>query len=502
MNTFMNGLKNTTNYGYTENGAVKHTSTGYKILDLFAKGGAYRNRSEADCITLFKNAFQEDETLALRCLFYLRDVRGGQGERRFFRICINWLANNYPETVKRNLEWIPFMGRWDDLYELVNTPLEKDAFNLIANQLTTDMSCEKNGISLCAKWLKSENCSSLESKKLAKITRDHLSLTSKQYRQMLSKLRAKINVLERLMSANEWDRIEFDKIPSKAGIIYRNAFARRELIAEKYKKFANDKNKEVNAKALYPYEIAERAFKMRYTGLNEPERLMLQKYWDCLPNYYQDREENGLAIIDVSGSMSGRPMAAAVSMGAYIAEKAHGPFANHFITFSEHPDLIEFEGVDIVDKFNRTIRADWGMNTNIEAVFNLLLSIARKKNIKSTDIPTRLYIFSDMEFDSCVSCGPQKYDRWNFNSNILHSKDKINTLFEEIAKKWKKYGYTLPDVIFWNLDARSENIPAIGKGFSYVSGFSPVMIETILSGKDGWDLCLEKINSERYSVIK
>ena len=503
MNTFMNGLQNATNCGRTENGAVKKVTTGLKVLDLFAEGGAYRNRSEADCITLFKKAFQENEILALRCLFYLRDVRGGQGERRFFRICIRWLAKNYPEAVKRNLEWIPFMGRWDDLYELVDTPLEEDSFNLIANQLITDMTCAKNGISLCAKWMKSENCSSVESKRLAKITRDHLSLTSKQYRQMLSKLRAKINVLERLMSANEWNRIEFDKIPSKAGMIYRNAFARRELIAEKYKKFANDKSKKVNAKALYPYEIAERAFKMRYTGLNEPERLMLQKYWDCLPNYYGDRSENGLAIIDVSGSMSGRPMAAAVSMGAYIAEKAHGPFANHFITFSGHPKLIEFEGVDIVDKFNKTVSADWGMNTNIEAVFNLLLSIACRKNTKPEDIPTRLYIFSDMEFDDCVSCGAASYDKWGYNEKaILRSENEVNTLLEEIAKKWKQYGYTLPNVVFWNLDARHENIPAIGKGFSYVSGFSPIMIETILSGKDGWDLCLEKINSERYSVIK
>lgn len=509
MNTFMNNLKAATNYGYTENGAIKHNTSGNEILDLFAHGGAYRNRSNNDCIVLFKQAFEQDETLALKCLFYLRDVRGGQGERRFFRICLNWLAKTQPDAVRRNLEWIPFFGRWDDLYCLVDTSLEKEMFDIIKNQLALDMQDYregKTGISLCGKWLKSENSSSAETKKLARKTRDVLGISSKHYRQMLSKLRERINVLERLMSANEWDKIDFSKIPSKAGIKYRNAFARRDVIAEKYKKFAEDKKTKVNAKALYPYEIAERAFPMTKSP-DAPERLMLQKYWDNLPDFYQGREENGIAVVDVSGSMWGRPLAAAVSMGAYIAEKAHGPFANHFITFSARPELVKFDGIDVVDKFQRAESANWGGNTNIEAVFNLLLSTALDKNTKPEDMPTRLYIFSDMEFDRCMSYSicPSSMSYGIYSTSAwepLRSQNQINTLFETIAKKWNKHGYKLPNVIFWNLDARNENIPAIGEGFSYVSGFSPVMIETILSGKDGWDLCLEKLNSERYTVIK
>jgi hypothetical protein len=379
-------------------------------------------------------------------------------------------------------------------------------FELIKHQLELDMQDYregKTGISLCGKWLKSENASSKETKDLALKTRNALGITSKQYRQMLSKLRKRINVLERLMSANEWDKIDFSKIPSRAGIIYRNAFARRDMIAEKYKAFAKDTTQTVNAKVLYPYEIAERSWKAQSKKIDDPDRLMLQKYWDALPNYYNGREENGLAIVDVSGSMLGRPMDAAISMGAYIAEKAHGPFANHFITFSSSPQLVEFEGVDIVDKFCRAKNANWSMNTNIEAVFNLLLSVATKQKTKPEDMPTRLYIFSDMEFDSCVASGRATRDRWGDELvQRLYSQDEINTLFEQIAKKWATYGYKLPDVIFWNLDSRSNNIPCIGKGFSYVSGFSPVMVETILSGKDGIDLMLEKLNSERYNVIK
>ena len=179
-------------------------------------------------------------------------------------------------------------------------------------------------------------------------------------------------------------------------------------------------------------------------------------------------------------------MEAAISMGAYIAERGHGPFANHFITFSEHPTLVKFEGIDIVDKFERCERADWGYNTDIEKVLDMLLSVALDKHTKPEDIPSRLYIFSDMEFDKGMSVRGRNTD----------------TLFEAYAKKWAAYGYQMPQVVFWNLDARTQNIPAMGGRFSYVSGFSMSMIESILSGKDGYDLCLEKLLSPRYEPIK
>lgn len=501
MNTFMNTLKQDTNFALTENGAVTHKSSLSKLMDLFALGGAYRNRSDEDCITLFKGAFQEDEIHALKCLFYLRDVRGGQGERRFFRVVTRWLAAHETDAMRRNLAYIPEFGRWDDLYTFVGTPLEKDAFNIMKHQLALDVTCKTP--SLLAKWLKSENSSSAETCKLGTRTRIAFGMNSKQYRKTLSALRERIKVLERLMSQGRYDEIEFDKIPSRAGIIYRNAFARKDMIKEKYEAFAKDENTKVNAGVLYPHDIASRAFKVNYLPVDDTDRLMLQKYWDNLPNYYGDNIENGIAVVDVSGSMSGTPMEAAVSMGAYIADKAHGPFANHFITFSSRPQLVEFEGVDITDKLCRCRNADWGMNTNIEAVFDLLLNTARNQNVKSEDIPSRVYIFSDMEFDKCVtsnSSGRNDNHWYGYNFAGLNQ-NTIQTLFEAMKAKWARYGYKMPDCIFWNLDARSQNIPAIGDGFSYVSGFSPIMISCILSGKDGLDLILEKLDSERYAQI-
>ena len=503
MNTFLQGLQADTNFTRTENGALTHKTTGSRVFDMFAMGGAYRSRSEADCILLFKNAIEEDITLAMKCLFYIRDIRGGQGERRFFRVCFKWLCKEYPEVAKRNIKYMSEYGRYDDmLYATEGTSLEEYTFSLLKEQLVLDLECKTP--SLLGKWLPSENASAHTTKKMANKFRKYLKMTHKQYRKVLSTLRARINIVERLMSANEWDKIEFDKIPSKAGLIYKNAFARRDIIAKKYETFIKSDETKVNAKTLYPYDVAHDAFHCYNPDFDCTERTAIQKYWDALPNYYGDNKENGLAMVDVSGSMSGRPMEAAVSLGAYIAEKAHGPFANHFITFSGSPELVKFEGVDITDKFHRAQAADWGMNTNLKAAFDMLLNVAKKENTKAEDMPERLYIFSDMEFDDCLVFSEKRNrDRWGyFGSSTVNSVEEAETLLEGIAREWADAGYNLPSVVFWNLDARQNNIPMLDGRFSYVSGLSPVMIEQILSGKDGYDLMLAKLNSERYEVIK
>lgn len=504
-NTFMNGLKMASNYTRTENHAITHRTTKSALLDLFAMGAAYRTRSEEDCILLFRNAFAENPTYALKCLFYIADVRGGQGERRFFRVCINDLAKTHPEVVRRNLELIPIYRRWDDLYALMDTPLENAVFLFMKKQLALDV--QSKTPSLLGKWLKSENASSKETKALAIRTRKAFGMTAKQYRKTLSYLRERINVLERLMSAGKWDEIEFDKIPSRAGLIYKNAFARHDVERAKseknvqtYADFAKDEKKSVNAEVLNPVDIANKAFHMGYR--DETGRAMLDKYWTNLKDYYQDREENAIAICDVSGSMCGEPLNAAVSMSAYIAERGKGPFKDYFMTFSSNPQLVKFEGVDIYDKFNRAIHADWGMNTNIEAAMDLLLKIAVENNVPVEDVPARLYIFTDMEFDQSVTSGPvitSEYSRYG-NRNAL-VRDNKDTLFEMLEKRWRAHGYEMPKIIFWNLNARNNNIPALGGRYSYVSGFSISMVETILSGKDGYDLMMEKLNTSRYECI-
>lgn len=498
MNTFMHNLENTTNYGYTENGAVKRLTTNSAVYDMFAFMGAYRKRRDEDCIFLFKNAFEEDPLLALKCLFYGRDCRGGLGERRFFRVCLKWLAEYNPRVVRRNLEHIPFFGRWDDLYILMNTPVEKDVFELIKNQLILDMQdCMKDeniGISLLGKWLKSENASSAETKKLAKKTREALGMTARDYRKMLSRLRERIKVLEKLMSANRWEEIDFSKIPSKAGLIYRNAFARRDIIAERYTAFARDKETKVNAATLYPYEVVKKALELRHSyNLSNTDRLMVNKYWENLPDYLEGKDCKMMCVVDTSGSMVGTPMNVAISLGMYCAERLSGPFSNRYISFSRRPQLIKVEGIDFVDKVNRIYRTNLCENTNLNAVFDLLLNVALDKNTRKEDIPETIVVISDMEIDS-GTYGGKISKQWTAESAV--------TEMEKIRQKWEFFGLELPKLVYWNVSARNSTILDNGPNVTFVSGMSPTIFTQILTGKTGWELCLETICSKRYEVIK
>lgn len=485
MNEFLQGLKTDSNYTLTENGSLTHRTTNSMVLDMFAQGAAMRNRSESDVILMFRKAFAEDQKLALKCLFYIRDVRGGQGERRFFRVILKDLATQNPDAVRRNLEFIAEYGRWDDYYALVDTSLETEMFAFLKRQFALDAQCDAP--SLLAKWLKSENASSKETRKLGTKTRIAFGLSHKEYRKALSVVRERINVLERLMSAGKWDLIEFDKIPSRAGLIYKNAFARRDLIAKKYETFAKDETTKVNAGTLYPYELVEKALSFsRPYGHSDTDRAMINKYWENLKDYFNGKEMNGIAVVDTSGSMYGTPLNVAVSLGMYIAERSGGPFANHFITFSNRPELVEFEGIDFVDKVKRCSQANWQMNTNIEAVFDLLLKNALATKATQDDLPQNIYIISDMEFDSCACRGRDK-----------------ETLMEGIAKEWAANGYDMPHLIFWNVDARQNNIPMLGVGrISYVSGFSPSVFESVISGKSGYQLMEETLLKDRYAPIQ
>ena len=508
MNSLLNGMKNATNFTYTENGALTHKTSRSGLLDLFGMGAAYRTRSDNDCIVLFMDAFKEDATYALKCLFYLRDIRGGQGERRFFRVVCKYLANKETEAMKRNLQYVPEFGRWDDLYVFVGTKLEHDAFELMKKQLMLDVECKTP--SLLAKWLKSENTSSSTSRALANKTRSAFGMNHKQYRKTLSILRERINVLERLMSAGKWDEIEFDKIPSKAGFVYRNAFARHDIERMKsekqvvsYENFMKDEKTKVNAKDLYPYEVVAKAYNLTNQGYSywsrsneyeikdSVERNAINKYWDNLTDYFNGCSLDALCMIDTSGSMWGSeasaPINVAISLGLYAAERARGPFAGHYISFSRTPQLIETKGVDFCDKVQRIYKTNLCENTNIEAAFEMVLKTAIRNGCTQDDLPKSIIVISDMEFD---------YQRGYYGKST-------NTLMENIAERWRQHGYEMPNLVYWNVQARQNNIPMTVKdGVSLVSGFSPVLFEQIMKGKTAYDLMLDKLNSERYACIK
>ena len=350
--------------------------------------------------------------------------------------------------------------------------------------------------SLLAKWLKSENASSLETRRLATKTRKALKMSSKQYRKELSRLRKRICIVEGLISKNKWSEIEYDKIPSNAGFKYANAFARHDF--ERYNQFLqqakNTESKSVNADTLYPYEIVNRVLKQIYNWQNDneitqqAERDALEVYWKNLKDYFANQSEDysAICVVDTSGSMEGRPLEVALSLGLYTAERCKGPFKDSFITFSNYPELQKVVGRDVYEKIDNMSHANWGVNTNIKAVFDILLNKAIRGGLTQESMPQNIIIISDMQFDCC-----NRYRCINTDS-----------LMEKIYDEWKEAGYEMPHLIFWNVNASSRNIPILGRGkISYVSGFSPSIFEAVLSNKSGYELMREVLNNERYDRI-
>ena len=508
MNNLINNLKEETNYTLTENGAVAHKSTLNAVYDLFALGGAYRKRDEDDCILLFKKAFEENEELALKCLFYLRDIRGGQGERRFFRICLRWLADNHPEAAFRNLDLVPEYGRWDDLYSVIGTNLENDALDIFASQLNKDLislkESDSEGVSLLAKWLKSENASAHETKVLGNRTREYLGYSHKKYRKILSALRTRINIVEKLMSEGQWDKIDFAKIPSKAGLIYRNAFAHNDLTRERYADFMSNKETKVNAAALYPYDIVSKVTKKITRDwrsgyqlvLNETERNTLNKYWENQIDYLNNKPCKIMCVVDTSGSMTSEykdssitPIDVAISLGMYCAERIGEPFKNYFISFSSRPQLIEVEGVDFCDKVKRIYQQNLCDDTDLKAVFDMLKRMYIEGRVTKEDMPEQLIVISDMEIN---------------RGSYWRDEVRMKTDMELLRSEWAAIGLELPKLYYWNVDARHNNIldDPNNPNVSFVSGCSPIIFQSVISGKSGVQLMLDKLNSNRYANIR
>lgn len=508
-NLIIDALKEYANFTNTENGALAHKTTNSAVYDMFALGGAYRTRSVEDTILLFKNAYEENKNLALKCLFYLRDVRGGQGERQFFRTCFNWLCKTYPNDARKLYTLLPEYGRYDDLwYATEGTELFRNAIALIEDQLALDL--DSKTPSLLAKWLPSENTSSYTTRDMGRKIRKALGLSSKVYRKQLSTLRNRIKVVETLMSENRWDEIEFDKIPSKAGIIYKNAFARRDMIAKKYEHFVKSTETTVNAKTLYPYEIISQVTKtFDYWGdtkMDELDRLAVEKYWNNLPNYLEGgKNKSILCVVDTSGSMDGRqasaPINIAIGLGMYAGERCTGPFKDHYISFSSRPQLIKIEGVDFADKVRRIYKTNLCENTNLTGVFDLLKNIALSTPGAAADLPDTIVVISDMEIDS--GANGENFG-WYSTRDTFHSwtSKTAATEMEKIRQDWASVGLKLPKLVYWNVEARNNTILDSGDSVSFVSGASPIIFEQICKGKTGYELMLDKLLTDRYEQVK
>lgn len=478
-------LKNEANLTCTENGAPTYRTTRSHVLDLFATIGALRRASEQEIIDRFAAAYREDPNLAMKLLFFARDVRGGIGERRVFRVILRWLADHAPASVAKNAVHIAAYGRFDDLLCLLGTPCEPFALAVIRQQLDADRAALAKGepVSLLGKWLPSVNTSNRETVRQGKRIARALGMNDAAYRRMCTALRAAIRILENNLRERDYT-FDYEKQPSRALLKYRTAFARND--GERYRAFlARVQNGEavLHTGALAPYDIIRPFYQKQ---VSDAERRAIDVTWKAQEDFTNG--ENALVVVDGSGSMymnDGMPAAVAQSLAIYFAERNTGAFRDHFITFSEHPQLVEVRGQDILEKVRHCAKYNEVANTNLAAVFRLLLDTAVKNRLPQSDLPKRLYIITDMEFDNCVDGGSIP--------NFAYAK----TLFQ-------RHGYTLPEVVFWNVESRSRHQPVTmnEQGVALVSGCSPRIFSMLQTGHlDPYAAMMEILGSARYAPI-
>lgn len=445
MNTFVNAVVN--QEARTTNGMKARKSTANACVDLFFKIGASRGK---DITADFTAAFVEDKDLALRIAQWVRDVRGGAGERELFRQVLRYLEKHDPVSASKLIDKIPEIGRFDDLFVFSDDALKSRAYTLLGDHLR-----QKNG--LAAKWTPRKGIIAAEIRKF-------FGMSPKQYRKTLVGM---TSVVEQDMCAKNWDNINFSHVPSVASARYKKAFYRN---TQKYADYVaklvkgDDPKVKVNAGAVYPYDVIKG---VQFGKYNSTETNLIIKQWEALENFVGDA--NILPLVDVSGSM-GTPvgnnsnltcMDVAVSLGLYLADKNVGKFKDTFLTFSAEPQLLNLKG-NVIQKMNQMVKSNWGMNTDLVKAMNKILSTAITGNVSQEEMPDMLLILSDMQFDGCA----------NFDDSAM----------QMIKRKFESAGYEVPSIVFWNLNSH-DNVPVKydTRGVALVSGFSPAIVKAVLS---------------------
>lgn len=470
MSKLVTAMTEDTNYTRTTNGMMTHKSSLDACVDFFYQAGSSRGRNVVD---LFSKAYVQDAHIATRLALYLRDARGGQGERQLFKDVFAYILGKDTDVAGRVLARVPELGRWDDVLVAFNTPLENQALQMIK------LALEAND-GLCAKWMPRPNGKGKEN---ANKIRKFMNLTPKAYRKMLVDL---TNVVEQQMCAKDWDNINYSHVPSLAAARYQAAFSKNDPVGyttyrEGLKK--GDPKVKVNAAAVYPYDVIK--------SLRTGDRTVSDAQWKALPDYLGGSEENIMPMVDVSGSMCAATsingitcMDVALSLGLYLSERSNGIFKDSFMTFSTNPEIVTVKG-DLSDRMRNMSRANWAMSTNLEAAFSLMLRTAVQHSLPASEMPTQILILSDMQFNSCVR---------NWNARAI----------DMIRSQYEAAGYKMPKVVFWNLKASVGQSPVTAdeNGTALVSGFSPSIMAAVL-GADPEEftpraIMLKKLSDERY----
>lgn len=469
----------------TTNGMRARVTTANNCVDFFYKVGASRGR---DVTEMFLKAFQENPELALRIVLWLRDIRGGAGERQLFRQLLKYIEQHVgtiftKEELIAVMNKVPEVGRWDDLFDMQESFSRERVFDMISVGLDV-------GDGLLGKWLPREKSAN---KSFAVAVMQHLGLTPRQYRKLLVKL---TTVVETPMCANQWDTINFSHVPSKAATLYKRAFHRHTKESGSYQNYidslvAKDGTVKVNAEAIFPHEVLKDITNSGYHNPSSQELSLIQAQWEALPDFMDG--QSVMAMVDTSGSMwsssiPGTKMTAAnvaVALGMYCADKGKGKFKDVFVNFNSSPSIQVLTG-GIVEKIQQFVNTPWGGSTNIEAAFKAVLNLGVKSKLKEEEMPKILLILSDMQFDRCA-------------------RDPDDSMLSMLKQQYNDAGYELPKIVFWNLCAH-DNVPVKfnKSGTALVSGFSPAILKSILSDKlenfTPENVMIETVMAERYDL--
>ena len=461
MDNFTNAMFS--NDSLTNNGAVTHSTAGLHCLDLFFIAGASRFMPEDDILKAFSRAYREDKLTTLKILFWARDARGGAGEKRFFQVIMRSLLISDPEVYEQVAIHIPMFGYWKDIF-IIERPTE-DTLNWLLHQLR-----ENENANLLAKWFPRKGEWFVAMHK-------YLKVSAGTFRRKLTSMS---NTVEQKMCANEWETIQYSTVPSVAGKRYSQSFSKHDGV--RYTSYISDVmsgKEKMNASVLFPSDLVHEVW------FNDEDTSAYDAMWKSLPNFMEGCNERILPVCDVSGSMMGQPMEVSIGLGLYISERNEGPFKDLVLTFSKNPQFHKIEGDTLTERTSNLGNADWGMNTDLINTFKVLLDRAIAGNVAQEDMPTKLLIISDMEFDQ--ACGR-------------------NNNFDLIKILYANAGYEMPGVIFWNVNGRLGNVPVKSNtpNTALVSGYSPSIIRSILGGDELSPLAvmLKTINSDRYSCIK
>lgn len=498
--TFGDAMKSEANWGKTWNGEDTLVSTSNACLDLFGRSGALREASINEKVNLMLRAYAENPDIAMKLLFYTRDIRGGYGERDTFTDMLRWVADFHTESVVKNLWAVLEYGRAKDLYSLVGTKAEDAMWQFMREQFELDLENMRAGksISLLAKWIATPDASSARTSALGKLTANKLGYsfkTMKYYKKNLRELRRYLDVPEAKMAAGKWSDIEYSKIGSQCFRKHREAFKRHDEV--RFNEFINavsDGTAKVNTKTLTPVDIVHDYFIADRGEFRLSRISCVNNELEALWNNLEDTNSgNVLVVCDTSGSMYGgsasvAPIEAALATTLYLSERNKGDLKDIFITFSEHPSIQRVHGDTLAEKINSLMNADWGYSTNLESAFQLVLNICVENNLAQGDVPEALVVISDMQINSCSGYSGRM------------------TFYDKMNEKFHKAGYEMPQLVFWNVNAKSASFLAQkdAAGATLISGYSTNVFKQVLDciGMSPEDFMMEVVNSERYKDIK